>query len=133
MADVGRSTAAHAEGDIDTHALVARLENWGAWQRSLPDAGPGEYPRQPMFRDVVDRYRVEYAPTPFDAQDAQIVEELISRTLGVRLQLCLEVRFVLQFSSRRAAGIISREGFPCTHTTYLRWIEDSIEVVAMAC
>lgn len=27
MADIGRSTAAHAEGQADTHAMVARLEN----------------------------------------------------------------------------------------------------------
>ena len=127
MADVGRSTAAHAEGDVDTHAMLARLENWGAWQRSLPADGPGLYPPSPMFKDVVDRYRETFAPSPYDADDAKVVEKLVADTLSIRHVFCLELRFILQISSRKAADIMSRQGHQCAHTTYRRWLDEAIE------
>jgi len=126
MADIGRSTAAHAEGQADTHAMVARLENWGSWQRSLPADGPGLFPRSPMFKDVVDRYRETFAPSPYDCEDGEQIEALVARVLSIRQILCLQLRFIIRVSSRRAAGIISIQGHPCTHTTYRVWVEDAI-------
>ena len=131
MADVGRSTAAHAEGDVDTHAMLARLENWGAWQRSLPADGPGMYPPSPMFKDVVDRYRETFAPSPYDADDAKVVEKLAADELSIRHVLCLNLRFVLRISSRKAAGIMSRQGHPCTHTTYRVWVESAVNKLSI--
>lgn len=127
MADVGRSTAAHAEGNVESHAIVARLENWGAWQRSLPADGPGLYPAQPMFRDVVDRYRETFAKDPYNATDAEELEAHISNNLSIRHMLCLQMRFILKLSSRRAAGLMSRQGHPCSHPTYLNWLDDAID------
>lgn len=126
MADVGRSTAAHAEGTADTHLMLARLENWGSWQRSLPADEPGIYPASPMFRDIVDRYRETFASTPYDMDDAEALEKLAARVLSIRQMLVLQMRFILRTSSRRAAGQLSRMGHPCSHTLYLQWVDDAV-------
>ena len=126
MADIGRSTAAHAEGSADTHSMLARLENWGAWQRSLPAGEPGIYPASPMFRDVVDRYRETFAPDPYDLLDAEALEALAARVLSIRQMLVLQMRFIVRVSSRRAAGQLSRMGYPCSHPTYLVWVDEAV-------
>lgn len=131
MADIGRSSAAHADGDAGTHEMLARLENWGSWQRSLPADGPSVYPRQPMFKDVIDRYRETFAPSPYDMDDAEEIEALATRILSGREIRCMELRFILRVSSRRAAGIMSRQGHYCTHTTYLAWVDGAVYRLAI--
>lgn len=126
MADIGRSTTGHADGQAGTHEMLARLENWGSWQRSLPADEPGIYPASPMFRDVIDRYRETSAPSPYDLEDAEEIEALAARVLSIRQMIVLQMRFILQTSSRRAAGQLSRMGYPCSHPTYLQWVDEAV-------
>ncbi len=126
MADVGRSTAAHASGNASTHGIIARLENWGAWQMALAGDGPKDIPPSPMFKDAVDRYRENKSMPAFDVIDAQRLEKMIAQRLGVRHQLCLQLRFIARMSSRRASNLLSRGGYTCSHTTYITWLDDAI-------
>jgi len=83
-----------------------------------------------MFREVVDRYRETFAPSPYDADDGEQIEYLAARVLSIRQVLCLQLRFILQASSRRAAFIMDQQGHPCSHTTYCTWVDDAIEKMA---
>ncbi len=106
--------------------MHARLENWGAWQIALSDDGPKDVPLCPMFKDAVDRYRENKSMPAFNSVDAELLEKKIAQHLGVRQQLCLQLRFIARISSRRAANLLSRGGYECSHTTYITWLDDAI-------
>jgi len=131
MADVGKSTTAHAtERNPMARVAKERLINWGRWQRSLPHDAPRQFPDQPMFREMVQQYRETHAPAPFDAEQAEYTEEMLNRILPMRDVWVCRLRFIVELPSRRAAGVLSRMRFRCSHVTYLAWVEVVIDRVA---
>lgn len=142
MADVGRSTSAHAAPASASGRNVDRwLRNWGAWLASLPPDAMLAIPISPMFRAYIAGYRlISPRRSPEDVDAAEGMDMLVA-TLTPPHVACLICHYVLELSSRRAARLLveldaertasARPGpaLGCGRQTYLSRLDEAVDEV----
>lgn len=110
MADIGKSTTAHAEYESPSYPRAeAALENWGNYHASLPGSGTNTHP---MFRDVKTGYREERSARSLvhDEDKAIETDQMVASFLGPFEQRLLFSKYIYRQSARSLAKEISAEG-----------------------
>lgn len=112
--------------------MADALVNWGAYWRDQENPTPAEVPAGGViYQQIITAYRESHASDPYDVEAAEHTErQIVAARLGKRQRYVLVMRYVMALPTRRAAGLLSRMGFECSHTTYRAWVADTVALLA---
>lgn len=134
MANIGRSTTAHAD-DYSVGHLA--LENWGAWLRGIQSPFPAGYPSMsPMFKDMEQRYRDESISVfeQYDPDGAEVTQGIIRLVCKERPTVALHLSYAMRLSKLQAAAVLSRmdKKWNCDDKKYASWLDQAVASIDSA-